>query len=445
MNTAHAMKLELDPQPADELRLGANEAAIGLIDDQARNVLDLGSTDGSTARGLQRRGCHVVAVAPDRAVCSALRRHCASVIHADARAFRIEQMLRWRRFDAIVLGTLLQRMETPTKLLSRSRRLLRNDGQLVATFDNVAHGSRRLALLRGTFDAELGFDGGERALRHFTLELIERTLGEAGFGIVEVERLRYDRFRCPETGRWWPVDELPQAVRLLIEQDEEADVARYVVLARPDEQASAQVAVPAESQQPQLLLAPQVKAMLEREQREALEQAERAKREALERAANLERVALEQAEQLKRETLEQTASVRRESERAIAQALTIRRDSEQAVERARKQAREQAQSGAQALLRSEEQRQAALVEAERLERQLENRDAALAALKGRFPRPQGGCGADPRRAAAERRGWANPSAGAHRARRAAAARVRRARPSAGRADERQPGADRAAA
>ena len=120
----------------------------GLVGEKQR-VLELAPAEERVARDLCQQGCHVVAVERDRATCTKLRRVCTEVVRGDIREVNLAQVLRGRkRFDAIVVGSLLQRSADPAALLARLLPYLDQRGSLVLTVDNAAHASVRLALLR---------------------------------------------------------------------------------------------------------------------------------------------------------------------------------------------------------------------------------------------------------------------------------------------------------
>jgi len=145
-------------------------------------VLDVGCASGYLAAALRERGSQTVGIEPDPEMARAAEQHCERVLAVPLEAAIGE--LDDERFDAIVLGDVLEHLADPWATLAWARTRLHADGVAVVSVPNFAHWSARWALLRGRFDyADYGiFD--RTHLRFFTQRTAHELARQAGFEVV---------------------------------------------------------------------------------------------------------------------------------------------------------------------------------------------------------------------------------------------------------------------
>jgi 2-polyprenyl-3-methyl-5-hydroxy-6-metoxy-1,4-benzoquinol methylase len=205
-------------------------------------ILELGPATGRVTSILSERGCQVVAVERDGSMAPNLERYCSRVIVGDVEQLSLKELFGEQRFDVILAGDFLEHLAHPLELLQELRPYLSEDGYVVASIPNIAHGSVRLSLLNGKFEYnDIGILD-RTHLRFFTLESILRLFADAGFAIAEVQRVRQDPFKEPYIDRP-PTDkpELSPEVRRLIEEDPDAATVQFVVKAFPVSSSAVQV------------------------------------------------------------------------------------------------------------------------------------------------------------------------------------------------------------
>jgi hypothetical protein len=130
----------------------------------------------------------------------------------------------------LVFGDVLEHLKDPQRALERFKPFLDPGGHVVASIPNIAHGSVRLALLRGRFRyRSLGLLDNTH-LRFFTRETVEEVFGGAGFLISEVKRTRQDVF---DTEIDVDEGEIPEEVVRLVRSDPEAFTYQFVLTAHP--------------------------------------------------------------------------------------------------------------------------------------------------------------------------------------------------------------------
>jgi O-antigen biosynthesis protein len=207
--------------------------ALGLIA-PGKAVLELGPATGRVTRVLKQRGCRVVAVEQDGNMAANLEPYCSRVIVGDVERLSLPEAFGEQRFDVILAGDFLEHLAHPLELLQQLKPYLSEDGYVVASIPNIAHGSVRLALLQGKFEyRDIGILD-RTHLRFFTLESILRLFCDAGFAVVDVQRVRQDPYREPYIDRPRLDDpELSPEVKKLIEDDPDAATAQFVVKAFP--------------------------------------------------------------------------------------------------------------------------------------------------------------------------------------------------------------------
>ena len=196
-----------------------------------KRVLDIGCASGYFARLLKRHGCEVVGIDVNEAALAAARAHCVQTVHADVEAVPLASLIPNLRFDVVVCGDVLEHLMNPARLLEQVRTILTDDGYLVASFPNVAHGAVRLALLKGQFDYQ---DEGlldDTHLRFFTLKTMDEMLLGCGYRVDELERVTMGIF---DDERVLPFVDRASFDSNLVEQlrsDPEATTLQFVVKA----------------------------------------------------------------------------------------------------------------------------------------------------------------------------------------------------------------------
>jgi len=168
MNTSHALMVAM---------VGGN-----------KRVLDVGCATGYLARALVDQGCVVSGLEQDAAAAAEAAPHIANLVVADLETTDLVEAFGAAKFDVVLFGDVLEHLRDPLAVLRQARPLLAPGGSVIASIPNVAHGSVRLALLRGRFDYQpLGLLD-HTHLRFFTRRSIEAMFSDAGMVAVEIRR-----------------------------------------------------------------------------------------------------------------------------------------------------------------------------------------------------------------------------------------------------------------
>ena len=132
------------------------------------------------------RNCKVVGVEVNGAAAQKAEKFVETMIVGN-----IEDKETWKRikekavFDVVFASAVIEHLSDPWKAIENIRAVLKNKGELIITFPNVAHWRSRLRLLFGTWEyEEFGlFDSTHN--KFFSLPSMRKMLEECGFFIVQ--------------------------------------------------------------------------------------------------------------------------------------------------------------------------------------------------------------------------------------------------------------------
>lgn len=114
-------------------------------------VLNVGCASGYMAEQLKSKGCTVIGIEKDHNAALAVRNYCQEVIEAAGE--RLESLpFPDGFFDVILYLDILEHLARPDILLSKLKRYLTPDEELIASIPNSARLEHRLRLLMGRFD-----------------------------------------------------------------------------------------------------------------------------------------------------------------------------------------------------------------------------------------------------------------------------------------------------
>lgn len=204
-------------------------------------VLEIGPATGFVSKVLTQRGCSVTGIEKDPVAAAQASRFCARMIEGDIEQLDLTDLLGEERFDVVMFGDVLEHLQDPKTVLKKIQPFLATDGKAVASIPNVAHGSIRLALLRGRFDyTDTGLLDRSH-LRFFTRRSIAQLFDEAGYVIEHWDETIEDPL-ATDLGK--QSLDVPDSVVEAIRSDPLARVYQFVVAAVPkgDEPTTSEVA-----------------------------------------------------------------------------------------------------------------------------------------------------------------------------------------------------------
>lgn len=193
-------------------------------------ILEIGCSSGYVGATLVAKGHRVTGVELDPVAAEAAREVLQEVHTGDAESFFAAQPD--RRYDAILLGDVLEHMTDPAATLRQCVAHLADGGGVAISLPCVTHGSVRAMMLEGRWDyADYGLLD-RTHLRFFSRKGMAELLSSAGLAIV---RLHATTMPIEAASREYGTNVRPEsiaAVETLADDDELLDF-QYVAMARP--------------------------------------------------------------------------------------------------------------------------------------------------------------------------------------------------------------------
>jgi methionine biosynthesis protein MetW len=155
---------------------------VGLVPPRSR-VLDVGCAAGYLGDALKEKECVVHGVELDPVAAEEARGRLESVVVADAESLDYRDAFGADGFDVVVLADVLEHCRNPERVLEGVLSVLTDDGTIVISIPNAAHGALRLGLLQGRWNyTPLGLLD-ETHVRFFTWDTLQALLASAGIAV----------------------------------------------------------------------------------------------------------------------------------------------------------------------------------------------------------------------------------------------------------------------
>lgn len=195
-------------------------------------VLEIGCATGYMTRVMNESlDCRVVAVEIDAAAARKAEPFCEKLIIGDIETLPLETVLAGWQFDVIMLADVVEHLKDPTELFQKLRPLLKDDGALLMSVPNGAHGSLALELLDGKWDYR---DQGlldRTHLHFFDKDSLVALMDACGFFISRLDRII---IHPRDTEMKTPWEKYPREVTAYLEKvNPEYQTYQYVVKAFP--------------------------------------------------------------------------------------------------------------------------------------------------------------------------------------------------------------------
>ena len=200
----------------------------------ATRVLEFGCATGYMSEVLKNRlGCAVTGVEISPEAAALAEQHCERVIVGDAEKIDYAAELAGEEFDVILFADVLEHLKSPADVLRRVRPFAAENGLIIASIPNVAHGSVRLALLSGEFRYREWGLLDDTHLRFFTRASIQDLFEESGYVVTHWLRQRLDVGETEIS-----VPQVPDAVSEWLASDPETTTYQFVLRALVSDPAS---------------------------------------------------------------------------------------------------------------------------------------------------------------------------------------------------------------
>jgi glycosyltransferase involved in cell wall biosynthesis len=151
--------------------------------ERPEEVLEVGTATGYLTAEMEKLGCKVTGVEQDSEMADIARQFCQKMLVGDIETLDFEDL---GRYDAIILGDILEHVRNPREALQRLSRLLNPGGKVLMSLPNVANIWIRLNLLLGRFNYSRVGLLDESHLRFFTLQTSRQLATDSGLDIIGV-------------------------------------------------------------------------------------------------------------------------------------------------------------------------------------------------------------------------------------------------------------------
>jgi O-antigen biosynthesis protein len=213
---------------------GSTHSKVVSLVPPATRVLEFGCATGYMSDVLKNRlGCTVTGVEISPEAAALAEEHTERVIVGDAEKIDYAAELAGEEFDVVLFADVLEHLKEPGDVLRRIRPFVAENGVVIASIPNIAHGSVRLALLGGEFRYRESGLLDDTHLRFFTRASIQDLFEETGYVVTHWLRQRLDVGETEIS-----VPQVPDAVREWLASDPEATTYQFVLRALVSDPAS---------------------------------------------------------------------------------------------------------------------------------------------------------------------------------------------------------------
>jgi len=213
-----------------------HQKLMGLIPPNSK-VLEFGCASGFMSREMVKRlNCTIVGVELDHEAAQLAVQWCDRVLVGDAMKMDFPSLLGNEKFDVILFADVLEHLYHPWLILQKVKPFLSENGAVVCSIPNIAHGSIRLSLLGGEFFyRNIGLLD-DTHIRFFTLETTRLMFENNGYFISRLFRSRSDVTKTEVT-----IPPLPEEIIKWVETLPEATTYQFILRAVPIENKDAEM------------------------------------------------------------------------------------------------------------------------------------------------------------------------------------------------------------
>ncbi|WP_125774514.1 class I SAM-dependent methyltransferase [Antribacter gilvus] len=152
---------------------------------EGRTVLDVGCASGYLADALNVQGCKVSGIELDAEAAEIARPKLDKLVIGNLEEVALADAFAGSTFERIVFGDILEHLSDPAAVLTSALEILTDDGEIIISVPNVAHGSLRLALMQGRWNYTPTGLLDNTHIRFFTYEGLVDMLASVGLVVRE--------------------------------------------------------------------------------------------------------------------------------------------------------------------------------------------------------------------------------------------------------------------
>jgi len=209
--------------------------------DKKLHILDVGCSAGYLGEYFKTLGHHVTGIDINAEAIEVAKGYldevyCESLDTFFARTFP-------HKFDAVIFGDVLEHVTNSEEILKKTAQHLSPTGFVVASIPNVSHLAVRAMLLEGRWEyANLGLMDKDH-YRFFTKENIQKLFIDANYELLDMKTVRLDVETVNEICSMRLNPSTVKLAKVIVGQEDSADVFQYITLATPAKEKSESVRV----------------------------------------------------------------------------------------------------------------------------------------------------------------------------------------------------------
>lgn len=183
-----------------------NPDLLRLIPQEASRLIEVGCSSGALAGAFKNLSphCHYVGVELDPHYAELARRHCDQSLALDIESAHSSFWLQHADRDCWIFGDTLEHLRDPWSVLGQIRRVIPQEGVVVACIPNAQHWSMQVRLSIGDFQYQEQGLLDKTHLRWFTRKTMFEMFGRTGFEVDAVVPRIFDE---PNRARFLPLIE----------------------------------------------------------------------------------------------------------------------------------------------------------------------------------------------------------------------------------------------
>jgi len=172
------------------------------------NILEIGCASGHVSYYLKNNlNCKVWGIEIDKAAATIAEPFLEKLIIGDIQDNKTLQHLDGKKFDYIILMDVLEHLQQSEQVLENLVKFLKDNGTLLISIPNVAHGSVVANLMEGKWDYnEIGLMDSTH-VKFFTRKTIFLELEKAGYFITKIDRVIMEPWNTEFKTDWFKIPE----------------------------------------------------------------------------------------------------------------------------------------------------------------------------------------------------------------------------------------------
>jgi glycosyltransferase involved in cell wall biosynthesis/precorrin-6B methylase 2 len=151
--------------------------------ERPEDILEVGTATGYLTADMKKAGCRVTGVEHDSEMAELARQYCHEMLVGDIETLDLEGM---GRYDAVILGDVLERVRNPREVLQRVSKLLKPRGKVLMSVPNIANIWTRLNLFLGRRFNHGSVGVLDESRLRFTLQTSRQLAADSGLKVLGV-------------------------------------------------------------------------------------------------------------------------------------------------------------------------------------------------------------------------------------------------------------------